>query len=318
MPAQSDILTVTFNPAVDLSTSVAQVIAGPKLRCAAPRFDAGGGGVNVARAVCKLGGTTRALVAVNGPMGDKLLSLLATEGVPSCSVQAGGDTRQSFAVTDVSDNAQYRFSVPGQLMNADDADRLAAAVVAEAPERGCIVFSGSVTPGLPEDFLNTLIAAVAPKSPMLIVDTSSFALERLVSHPVGPVDILRLDQSEAVALAGHVLPTRADNVAFARTLLARRVAKVVIVGRGSAGSLLVSEDLRLFCPAPVAPVRSKIGAGDAFVGSMTLALARGQGLQDALRWGVAAASATVGTEGTALCELDETTRQFAQTRIEPL
>ncbi len=82
MASQADILTITLNPAVDLATHVAQVIAGPKLRCATPQFDPGGGGVNVARAICKLDGSVRALVALGGPMGQRLTDLLTAEHVP--------------------------------------------------------------------------------------------------------------------------------------------------------------------------------------------------------------------------------------------
>jgi 6-phosphofructokinase 2 len=82
--------------------------------------------------------------------------------------------------------------------------------------------------------------------------------------------------------------------------------------------VLVSGDHRYFCHPPVVKVRSKIGAGDAFVGAMTLALARGDPPDVALQWGVAAASATVSTEGTALCDRDAARACFEQCRIEAL
>ena len=108
MSSQADILTITLNPAVDLATHVAKVTAGPKLRCATPRFDPGGGGVNVARAVCKMGGSARALVAVGGAMGARLLDLLTAENIPTVPVPVSGETRQSFAVTDDSTGAHIQ------------------------------------------------------------------------------------------------------------------------------------------------------------------------------------------------------------------
>ncbi|MCE8472751.1 PfkB family carbohydrate kinase, partial [Rhodovulum sulfidophilum] len=71
-----DILTVTLNPTVDLSTSVAHVVPGDKLRCAPPVTDPGGGGINVSRAIRLLGGESLALVALGGHNGDKLRALL--------------------------------------------------------------------------------------------------------------------------------------------------------------------------------------------------------------------------------------------------
>lgn len=316
MTPQRDILTITLNPALDVATHVAQVVAGPKLRCAAPRFDPGGGGVNVARAVCKLGGTARALVAVGGAMGDQLLGLLAAEGVPALPVAVSGDTRQSFAVTDDSNGAQYRFSVPGQILNQQDADQLFAAITADVQQDGFVVISGSVAPGLPPDFLNQIIAAVAPAGAKVIVDTSSRALDLLISHPVRPVHLLRVDQAEAAGAAGHPMPTIADSVDFAHDLVMRGAAETVVIGRGAHGSALVSAYQRFLCRPPKVEVRSKIGAGDALVGAMTLALARGDQPDQALQRGVAAASATVSTEGTALCTQSAAELLFGQCELE--
>lgn len=318
MRTQSDILTITLNPAVDVATHVAAVVAGPKLRCAAPRFDPGGGGVNVARAVCKLGGSAQALVAVGGAMGDRLVALLAAEGVPSLPVVVSGETRQSFAVTDDSNGAQFRFSVPGQPMTQTDADHLIEVISARVPHGAFVVISGSIAPGLPIDFQSQIIAALADRSARVIVDTSGFALGELIANPKEPLYLLRVDRSEAAEAATRVMTTVADSVAFAADLVARGVAKTVVTGRGAEGSVMVSQDDRFFCHPPVVEVRSKIGAGDAFVGALTLALAREDAPQVALQWGVAAASATVSTEGTALCELSQAQHCFDQCRIEVL
>ena len=313
---QSDILTVTLNPALDLATHVAQVIPGPKLRCAMPRVDPGGGGVNVARAVIKLGGVATALVASGGAIGGQLTALLTAEGVPCVPVPVSGETRQSFAVTDDSTKAQYRFSVPGQPLAPQDADNLDAAIREHAPKDGFVVFSGSVAPGLPQDFLRRNIDGLSVQSTRVIVDTSGAGLKELIADPVTPLYLLRVDHGEAAEAAGRALTTRADTIGFAAEIVGRGVAQTVVTGRGSEGSVLVSRDQRLFCRAPMVDVKSKIGAGDAFVGAMTLSLARGDTPEVALRWGVAAASATVGTEGTALCDISTARSCFAGTAIE--
>jgi 6-phosphofructokinase 2 len=167
-------------------------------------------------------------------MGDRLLALLAGEDVPALPVAVSGETHQSFAVTDQSTGAQYRLCVPGQVMHAQDADALLAAIAANTTQDSYLVLSGGVAPGLPADF-----------------------------------------QSQITA----------DSVNFAAELGARGVAKTVVTGRGAQGSVLVSKDHRFLCHAPKVKVRSKFGAGDAFVGAMTLALARGEAPNQALNWG---------------------------------
>jgi 6-phosphofructokinase 2 len=251
-------------------------------------------------------------------MGDRLLQLLAAEAVPSLPVPVSGETRQSFAVTDDSTGGQFRFSVPGQPLTDVDADGLLAGVAEQATEGGFVVISGSFALGLPVDFPSQIIVALAPKKARVVIDTSSQALDRLIAHPTTPVDVLRIDQTEAAEAASHPMTTVADSVNFAQDLIKRGVANTVVTGRGAEGSVLVSQTQRFFCHAPDAPVRSKIGAGDAFVGALTLALALGAAPDQALRWGVAAASATVSTEGTALCELAHAAGRFEQCRVEAL
>ena len=310
-----DILTITLNPAVDLATSVEKVIAGPKLYCKLPRVDPGGGGVNVARAIRKLGGRATALVAVGGAMGGKLLNLLSAEDVPTHPVQVHGETRQSFAVTDESNGAQFRFSVPGETLNADEAERLLSEIAAAATKDCYVVLSGGVTPGLGDDFPVRVQLALTPFTDRLIIDTSRAPLARLIASPTVPVLLLRVDQKEAAVAAHHSMDTIADSLTFASRLVARGVAQMVVTGRGAEGSVMVTQDARFHCQGAHVPVRSKIGAGDAFVGAMTLALARGDAPDQALRWGVAAASATVGSDGTALCERAVTEALFQRCKV---
>ncbi|WP_027256073.1 1-phosphofructokinase family hexose kinase [Leisingera aquimarina] len=296
----SRILTITLNPAVDLATSIDRVVAGPKLYCKAPRVDPGGGGVNAARAIRKLGGEVSALVAVGGAMGEQLLQLLVVEDVLAVAVHVRGETRQSFAVTDETTGEQFRFSVPGETMGSADAAQLLSAIAQAAPRDGYVVLSGGVTPGLADDFPQQVLEAIAPRTDRLVVDTSKAALAHLLAAPGKPVHVLRLDQREAEQAVGHELASVAESLAFAQDLIAHGVAQIVVGGRGAEGSVLATRDQRVFCRAPYVEVQSKIGAGDAFTGALSLALSRSEALDQALRWGVAAASAAVGSEGTAL------------------
>lgn len=277
-------------------------MAGPKLYCKAPRVDPGGGGVNVARAICRLGGIAKALVAVGGTSGDRLLNLLSAEAVPVHPVAVSGETRESFAVTDEVSGAQYRFSLPGQSLTREDGDRLVAEIAAEVSRDSHVVLSGGVAPGLGDTFPDRVLAAIAPQTDRLIVDTSKGALAHLVRAPSAPVYLLRLDQREAEQSAGKALPTPADSIAFAEALIARGVAKTIVTGRQAEGSILVTSGRRYICRTPQVPVVSKIGAGDAFVGALTFSLAQGDAPGVALQWGVASATATMSTQGTDFCE----------------
>jgi 6-phosphofructokinase 2 len=299
------ILTVTLNPALDLSARVGQMLAGPKLRLSAPHYEPGGGGVNVARAIYALGGDVLAWVAVGGASGAQHLGLLQGQGVAVQPFAAPGETRQSWAITDDA-GQQFRLQLPGADWPAALGPQALADILAHAP--GLVVLSGSQPPGLAADFAQTLAAQLGPER--LIVDTSGPALLQLVRapRPAGRPAVLRLDQAEAEGLAGKPLATVAETAAFARALVAQGVAVRVCIARGADGSVLADEASAHHCRPPAVPVQSKVGAGDSFTGAFTLALAQGQTAPEALRLGTAAAAAAVMTPGTALCRAEDVAR----------
>ncbi|MCW9043218.1 MAG: hexose kinase [Pseudopelagicola sp.] len=303
-----DILTITLNPAVDMSTAVDHVEAGPKLRCERPAIDPGGGGINVSRAIRTLGGQTRALVAVGGPTGKKLRHLLLEEGIAYLPFRAPGETRQSLAVTDRSRRAQYRFVMPGPDWAQADVDRLLAMLPGIVPEGGFVVPSGSLPPGTGTDFIASLCHTLSGRDVQVIADLSGAGLHALLQTPGPCLNTLRMDQHEAETLHGAPLPDRTDTARFARTLRDKNIAKTVIVARGADGSVLVTGDTALHVAAANVPVQSKVGAGDSFVGAYTLSLARGEDPGSALQHGSAAASAAVMTGATDLCRREDAGR----------
>ncbi len=143
----AQILTVTLNPALDLATTTEAVLAGPKLRCDMPRADAGGGGVNVSRALRQLGGASTALVALGGGAGARLGELLVADGIDVLRLDAPGETRQSLAVTDRTSGGQYRFVMPGPTWDSSDVDRAVDSIVAASGKGTLVVLSGSLPPG---------------------------------------------------------------------------------------------------------------------------------------------------------------------------
>jgi len=295
-----EILTITLKPAVDFATTTARVEPGRKLYCAAPRVDPGGGGVNVARAIFRLGGQVRAFVVIGGATGDRLLALLAAEGVPVLDCRVAADTGFSLAVKDAGTGGQYRFSLPPEALDDAEAAMILSRLSAAVPPGGFVVLSGGTAPGLPDDFVLRVQAAVGRGGARLIVDTSGVPLMQLIRSARAPLDVLRLDRSEIETAMGRPMRTIAETLACCRDLVDRGVARIVVSGHGAEGSVMVAQDREVVCRAPSVPVRSKVGAGDALVGAFTRSLARGDAPELALRWGVAAAAATVGTEGTAL------------------
>lgn len=314
--AKPAILTITLNPAFDLSTEVDQVQPGKKLRCAVPTVSPGGGGLNVSRALAHLGQGSVALVALGGATGSELARHLKAEGIKVIALEAPGDTRQSLSVTDRHSGVQYRFLLPGPVWSAGDQARLLTRLNSLSKPGTLAVISGSQPPGLPADFPRQMALALTGCG--VVLDTSGPALEQAIARPIPGLAVLRMDSDEAEALAGHPLPTPQATADFAETLRAKGAAATVIVARGAEGNVLVSAGLRLFARPPKVPVISAIGAGDSFVAGLVQAMAGKQGWPEALALATASAAAAVMTPATELCRAEDVARLLPQVEISAL
>ena len=306
------ILTLTLNPALDLSTETDRVAPGRKLRCATPRADPGGGGVNVSRAIRNLGGRSDTLVAAGGANGAQLLALLRSEGLDPSALPVAAETRISLAVTDLGDGAQYRFVTPGPSWTAPDLQAAADRVAAVARTGDLVVVSGSLPPGAPADWPLALARRLRAARADVLLDTSGAPLAAAAAARDGAVAALRMDDEEAEALTGAPLPDAAATARFAAGLVARGAARVAAVARGAEGSVVADAGGCWLCAPPVVPVLSKVGAGDSFVAAFAMALAEGAPTSEACARGVAAAAAAVTTPDTRLCDRETYARLLPQ------
>ena len=295
------ILTVTLNPALDISARLAKMEAGPKLRLRDQLREPGGGGVNVARVIHELGGSVCAWIALAGAAGAQHHELLRAQGVETHVFDAPGETRQSWAITDDT-GQQFRLQMPGEAWSAALGARALDDIVAQAqPQaKGLVILSGSQPDGLAESFPQDIARKLGRGR--LIVDTSGAPLQRLIARPDMPVFVLRLDQAEAELQAGRSLANPQETARFAQDMHKRNVADLVAIACGADGNVLAAQAGLFHCRPPQVPVRSKVGAGDSFTGAFSLALARGDTAAEALVLGTAAAAATVTSDGTALCK----------------
>lgn len=311
MTEQAPILTVTLNPALDLSTAADEVRPDLKLRCDKPVADPGGGGINVSRAIKIMGGQSTAMVALGGATGTRIADMLKSDGLSVKRLTAPGETRISMAVTDRATSGQYRFVLPGPEWHKAHVADMMSAVAEAARLGGWVVVSGSNPPGVAPGFEQMLTVRLKDGRAKLLVDTSGDALRALAGSSI-PVDVLRMDSHEAEDLAGRPLPLRSDSAAFAAGLVRDGAAKSVIVARGADGSVIAGPDGAWHAEAASVKVVSAVGAGDSFVAGFILAMAREWPVEEALALGAAAASAAVMTPATELCHAQDVERFYAE------
>ena len=301
------IATLTMNPALDISSSTLRIATGEKLRCSAPRHDPGGGGINVARAVCKLGGEATAIFPVGGPAGAHLVRLLSEERVPSRMVAISGLTRESFTIDERQTGRQFRFVMPGPTLSADEQERCLDQLASLAPRPHYLVASGSLPPGVPSDFYKHVAERTRRVGGRLILDTSGAALRKVGT---GDVYMLKPNLRELGDLIGREITGPRQQEEAAREIITQRRAEIVVVSLGAAGAILADQEGCWRLAAPSVPVASTVGAGDSMVAGIVLSLAQGKPLHEAVRYGMAAGAAALMLPGTELCRRGDTEKLF--------
>lgn len=230
------VYTLTLSPSLDSATLTAQIYPEGKLRCSAPVFEPGGGGINVARAITHLGGRATAIFPAGGATGEHLVSLLADEQVAVQTVEASDWTRQNLHVHVESSGEQYRFVMPGAKLSDDEFRQLEEKVL--TIERGALlVISGSLPPGVSTEKLTALIRAAQQRGIRCIVDSSGEALKAALEP--GNLELVKPNQKELSALVNRELTQPDDVRNAAQELIRSGKALRVVVSLGPQGALAV-------------------------------------------------------------------------------
>ncbi|OFI36584.1 ribokinase [Arthrobacter sp. SW1] len=286
------IITVTPNPAMDLSYHVAGIRPGASHRVPAPLSRAGGKGLNVARVAHQLGLPALALAPYGGSSGAEFAAELESSGVPHKLVPVAGPTRRSIALVDTVGGETSIFNEEGSPLSRGEWQALAAVVVdALAVEGegapGVLAASGSLPPGAPADFYPALVRLAHDAGIPAIVDTSGSGI--LAAAEAG-ADLLKPNHHELEEATGE-----RDPVAAAWQLIGLG-AKTVLVSAGADGMLAFSHatpDGYWRARLPEALTGNPTGAGDAAVAAAATALAEGvtdtkEILRRATAWSAAA------------------------------
>lgn len=310
-----DILTITLNPAVDVSTSVERLTPAHKLRCRHERRDAGGGGINVARIIKRLGGNVAAAYPAGGPIGQYLQRLVDAEGVRSLVVPISGDTRESFTVLEQETAREYRFILPGPTLHEDALQAVIDAMSATTPTPRFVVISGGSPPGLGHDAHARLAAAARQIGARVVLDASGPALKTALD---AGVFLIKPNLHELQELVGAPLEDRESIVAAGRQIVRQGRADLVAISLSERGALLISAHEALAADAISVPIVGTVGAGDSFLGAMVWALAAGHSAREAFRYGIAAGAAALLTPGTELARPEDIQRLLAQANPRPV
>ncbi len=307
MPA---IVTITFNPAIDKSTTISTLIPEKKLKCTPPVFEPGGGGINVARAIKKLGGNATAIYLAGGYSGKFLSQLLEEDHIHSIVIETAQHSRENLIVLDISSNLQYRFGMPGPVTTENEWKQVLDKLE-KMNDVEFIVASGSLPTGVPKDIFARIADISKRKNAKFIVDTSGEALKDAVNEGVY---LLKPNLSELSFLAGKDELNGNEVEDVAKRLIRKGKCEVIVVSLGATGAMLVTKDETHHIIPPPVKKNSTVGAGDSMLAGIVLSLSEKKSLLEAAQYGVACGTAASMTYGTQLCRLSDAEKFYAEIR----
>lgn len=299
------IITLTLNPSLDKSTHFKGLVAEQKIRCEKPRYDAGGGGINVSKAIVKLGGNSLCIHTSGGSAGKMLEELIQKEGIENKVIPTQNWTRENFIAFENSTKAQYRFGFPGNELL--EIEKETVIEIIKKIKADYLVLSGSLNEGLPADFYQKISETAKASGIKVIVDTSGEPLRKVLEKGVY---LIKPNIGELAKLIGVERLALPEVEKAAKTLIEKGSAEVVVVSLGAEGAILVSKDKTEFVNAPKAEKKSTVGAGDSMVGGMVWALSQNKSLKEVIQWGVCCGTAATMNEGTQLFKKEDAEKLF--------
>lgn len=312
----SKVLTLTMNPALEISTSIDKVVHTDKLRCTAAKTQPGGGGINVARVLNRLSPSTGsgciAVYPAGGLHGQLLQQTLDQAGLQTCPVKISGDTRQAFSVHESTTGKDFRFLLPGPTLTESEWRPCLDTTLNLANPGDTVVASGSLPSGVPDNFFATLAIALKNKGAHMVLDSSGTPLKLALE---AGVYLVKPSLRELEEFTGRSLHAEAQWRAAARAIVQSGQAQIVALSLGDAGALLVTPHHSFRAPAIPVEVVTSVGAGDNFVGGFVWALQNGEPHERCLAYGLACASSALMNRKESICEPEAMRRLLPLARV---
>lgn len=306
------IATVTMNPTIDVSYDVGTMRHTHKMRTDNEWYAPGGGGINVARVFARLGGHARCYYLSGGATGPALDGLIDLHQLVRTRIPIAGSTRVASAVFEHDSGKEYRFVPKGPHVAESEwrecLDRLREA------ECDYMVLSGSLSPGVPDDFYARVVELLQSRGVQIVLDSSGTALAAGIE--AGGLTLIKPSQGELRAYLGRPMESVEEIGKAAMAIVEAGKARLVAVTMGHQGAVLARPEGPVFLPAVKIDAASAVGAGDSFVAGMLFALAKGQDELEAFRFGLAAGAAAVLRAGAGLAHPEDIERLLA--RVQPL
>lgn len=308
------ILCVNLNAAIDKTVTVERLAPGAIHRPSSVVALPGGKGCNVARALKTLGEQPLVTGWAGGYAGRFIEQGLREEGIACAFVPAPIESRTCLSILDLARGALTELYEAGDPIPRAAQSAFLARWSQLLARADFVTLSGSLPPGVPDDFYARLITAARRAKVPVALDTSGEALRRgLAARP----DLVKPNRSELAALLGRDLKTLAE-VAQAAGDLALRRRSMVVVSLGKAGAVAAGPHTAWRVQPIKIEAKSAVGSGDAMLAGLVAGLVHGADLPEALRQGAAAGAANALSLGAGRFSRRDVQSLARQIQIRPL
>ncbi len=301
------IVTLTINPAIDRTISVDRLAFEDRAYINSSKESAGGRGINASCVIHSFGSETLAVLTSGGESGKRLKGLLATCGFRIAVVPIKNEIRTNLTITD-RHGLTVNLNEPGPALTRTEVSRVERLIKETLDGASWLMLCGSLPPGVPASFYGKLISLARQKQVKTLLHTGGEALEEGVeARPT----VVTPNQHEAERLLRTTLLTRTHFVDAAERLRSMG-PEAVVLSLGSRGAVAAFPDGMIEALPPRVDAVCPIGAGDALAAAYTWARDRGGNPADALRWGVAAGTASAALPGMKFATLAQTKEIYQQ------
>ena len=308
------ITTVTMNPCIDRMVTIDSFTYGGMNRILESRIDASGKGINVAIAYTQLGGKALCTGINYSERGNLIVELLERKGIYHDFVNVDGEVRINHKIYDRSQQVVTELNESGYPVDDVALEKVKEKIITHSRESQILVISGSVPRGVPKTIYRDLLKGASHLPIKTILDAEgSLLLEGIKEKPnIIKPNLFELESALNIKITSH------SEVIKAASFFLDKGVEIVGVSMGEEGAIIVNENHAYYAPGLKVDVKGTAGAGDSIIAGFCLAMKEGLGLEEMLRYGVAAATASVMREGTLMCTREGFESILPKVKIEKL
>jgi 1-phosphofructokinase family hexose kinase len=304
------IVTLTINPAIDRTFSVDRLAFEDRAYINSCRESAGGRGINASRVIHCFGGKTLAIMTSGGDNGKQLESLVSAAGLTTSVVPIQKEIRTNLTITD-RHGLTVNLNEPGPPLEKSEIASVEKAVRQALEKASWLMLCGSLPPGVPSSFYGKLIAMARQKKVKSLLDADGDPLrEGIEAKPT----VVTPNQQEAERLLGRALLMRTHHLEAAERIRSMG-AECVVLSLGSRGAVAAFRDGLIEAVPPRIDALCPIGSGDALTAAYVWATQSKSNQVDALRWAVAAGTASARLPGISFATLAQTEEVYKNVEV---